>query len=208
MKKDTIIIGIAGASGSGKSLVSSNLLKDFGPHEVIVLKEDNYYKELINMPLSIRSQMNFDHPDALDHDILRNHLETLQAGEKIEVPQYDYATHSRKSETVGVEPHKIVVLDGILILTDPALRQLLDIKIFVDTPLDICLLRRIQRDTVERGRTVSSVLEQYEKTVRPMYLQFIEPSKRYADIIIPLGGKNEIAIDIIKTKMNALLGEQ
>ena len=207
VKKETIIIGIAGASGSGKSLVSSNLLKDFDTHDVIVLKEDNYYKELINMPLSVRSQMNFDHPDALDHDILRNHLETLQAGEKVEVPQYDYATHSRKIETVSVEPHEIIVLDGILILTDPALRQLLDIKIFVDTPLDICLLRRIQRDTVERGRTVVSVLEQYEKTVRPMYLQFIEPSKRYADIIIPLGGKNEIAIDIIKTKMNALLGE-
>lgn len=206
MKNNTIIIGIAGASGSGKSLVSSNLLKDFGPNEVTVLREDNYYKELMNMPMAVRNQMNFDHPDALDHDTLRAHLETLQAGEKIDVPQYDYTTHSRKQETIRVEPHKIIVLDGILILTDPNLRQLLDIKIFVDTPLDICLLRRIQRDTVERGRTVASVLEQYEKTVRPMYLQFIEPSKRYADIIIPLGGKNEIAIDIIKTKMNSLLG--
>ena len=205
MKNDTIIIGITGASGSGKSLVSSNLRKDFGPHEVTVLKEDNYYKELINMPMSVRSQMNFDHPDALDHETLRNHLETLLAGEKINVPQYDYVTHSRLPETTVVEPHKIIVLDGILILTDPALRQLLDIKIFVDTPMDICLLRRIQRDTVERGRTLTSVIEQYEQTVRPMYLQFIEPSKRYADIIIPLGGKNEIAIDIIKAKMNALL---
>ncbi|MFT7688062.1 MAG: uridine kinase [Candidatus Azotimanducaceae bacterium] len=208
MKNNTIIIGIAGASGSGKSLVSSNLLKDFGPNEVTVLREDNYYKELTNMPMSVRSQMNFDHPDALDHETLRNHLEALQAGEQIEVPQYDYSTHSRKTETVTVAPHKILVLDGILILTEPSLRQLLDIKIFVDTPLDICLLRRIERDTAERGRTVASVLEQYEKTVRPMYLQFIEPSKRYADIIIPLGGKNEIAIDIIKTKMNSLLGSK
>jgi len=206
MKNNTIIIGIAGASGSGKSLISSNLLKDFGPNEVTVLREDNYYKELMNMPMAVRNQMNFDHPDALDHDTLRIHLETLQAGEKIDVPQYDYATHSRKPGTITVEPHKIIVLDGILILTDPSLRSLLDIKIFVDTPLDICLLRRIQRDTIERGRTVTSVLDQYEKTVRPMYLQFIEPSKRYADIIIPLGGKNEIAIDIIKTKMNSLLG--
>ncbi|MBL4682692.1 MAG: uridine kinase [Pseudomonadales bacterium] len=206
MKNNTIIIGIAGASGSGKSLISSNLLKDFGPNEVTVLREDNYYKELMNMPMAVRNQMNFDHPDALDHDTLRIHLETLQAGEKIDVPQYDYTTHSRKPGTITVAPHKIIVLDGILILTDPSLRSLLDIKIFVDTPLDICLLRRIQRDTIERGRTVTSVLEQYEKTVRPMYLQFIEPSKRYADIIIPLGGKNEIAIDIIKTKMNSLLG--
>lgn len=206
MKNNTIIIGIAGASGSGKSLLSSNLLKDYGPNEVTVLREDNYYKELTNMPMSVRSQMNFDHPDALDHETLRNHLEALQAGEHIDVPQYDYSTHSRMTETVSVAPHKILVLDGILILTDPSLRQLLDIKIFVDTPLDICLLRRIQRDTIDRGRTVESVLEQYQKTVRPMYLQFIEPSKRYADIIIPHGGKNEIAIDIIKTKMNALLG--
>jgi uridine kinase len=207
MKNNTIIIGIAGASGSGKTLVSSNLLKDFGPNEVTVLKEDNYYKDLANMPMGVRDQMNFDHPDALDHVLLKIHLERLQAGEKINVPQYDYSTHSRKKETVEVEPHKIIVLDGILLFNDPSLRQLMDIKIFVDTPLDICLLRRIQRDIIERGRTIDSVLDQYEKTVRPMYLQFIEPSKRYADIIIPHGGKNIIAIDIIKTKMNSLLGE-
>lgn len=207
MKNNTIIIGIAGASGSGKTLVSSNLLKDFGPNEVTVLKEDNYYKDLANMPMGVRDQMNFDHPDALDHVLLNIHLERLQAGEKINVPQYDYATHSRMKETVEVEPHKIIVLDGILLFNDPSLRQLMDIKIFVDTPLDICLLRRIQRDIVERGRTIDSVLDQYQKTVRPMYLQFIEPSKRYADIIIPHGGKNFIAIDIIKTKMNSLLGE-
>ena len=207
MKNNTIIIGIAGASGSGKTLVASNLLKDFGPNEVTVIKEDNYYKDLKNMPISVRDQMNFDHPDALDHNLLKVHLERLQAKENIEVPQYDYATHTRKKETETMESHKIIVLEGILLFTEPQLRSLMDIKIFVDTPLDICLSRRIQRDIVERGRTIESVLEQYEATVRPMYLQFIEPSKRYADIIIPHGGKNVIAIDIIKTKMNSLLGE-
>ena len=208
MKNNTIIIGIAGASGSGKTLVAANLLKDFGRHEVSVIKEDNYYQDLKNMPIAIRDEMNFDHPNALDHHLLCVHLERLQAGETIDVPQYDYSTHSRMKETMEVEPHKIIVLEGILVFTEPDLRQLLDIKIFVDTPLDICLLRRMQRDIVERGRTVESVLEQYEKTVRPMYLQFIEPSKKYADIIVPQGGKNAIAIDILKTKMNALLSRE
>lgn len=205
MKKKPLIIGIAGPSGSGKTLIAANLLKDFGRHEVTVMMEDSYYKDLMNMPMPVRDEKNFDHPDALDHNLLCVHLQRLQAGEKIDVPQYDYATHARKTESQVIQPHPIIVLEGILLFSDPAIRQLLDIKIFVDTPLDICLLRRLRRDILERGRTIESVLEQYEKTVRPMYLQFIEPSKRYADIIVPQGGKNVIAIDIIKTKMNSLL---
>ena len=149
--------------------------------------------------------MNFDHPEALDHKLLAEHLATLQKGDNVEVPQYDHSSHSRLETTKTVGNHSIIVLEGILLFADPILRELMDILIFVDTPLDICFIRRLQRDTIERKRTVDSIINQYTETVRPMYLQFIEPSKKYADIIVPKGGKNRIAIDMIKAKMNELL---
>ena len=187
--KTGILIGISGASGSGKTLVAENIFKRLGSDKVVIIQEDAYYKDLSNIPFDARSGRNFDHPDAFDH------------------PVYDYTTHSRRKETRTVGPHKIVVLEGILILNEPSLCDLMDIKIFIDTAPDICFIRRLKRDMHERGRDVDSVITQYLETVRPMYYQFIEPSKRQADLIIPQGGKNKVAIDILTTKIKSLLGE-
>ncbi len=206
MKKE-MLIGIAGASGSGKTLVAHTLYKKLGSDKVTIIQEDAYYKDLSHLPLEERAKFNFDHPDAFDHDLLIEHLKKLLAGESIEQPQYDYTTHSRKKETRRIGPHQIIILEGILILAIPELRELMDIKIYIDTPPDICFIRRLERDIKERGRTVETVIRQYLDTVRPMYLQFVEPSKRYADIIIPRGGKNFIAIDIVKSKIEKLLQE-
>ena len=205
MTNNIIIIGIAGASGSGKTLIARTIYEELGSDQVTILEEDSYYKDLKNMPFSVREKMNFDHPEALDHSLLLEHLNKLQNGISVDIPVYDYGNHCRSDKIKTIDKHEIIVLEGILIFADQSIRDCLDIKIFVDTPLDICLLRRIQRDVYERERTVDSILKQYEETVRPMYLQFIEPSKRYADLIIPKGGKNRIAIDLIKTKMNQLL---
>ncbi len=199
------MIGIAGASGSGKTLVSNTLYELLGSEKVVNLEEDSYYKDLSHLPFEERVKFNFDHPDAFDHDLLIRHLSLLLQGQTIEQPVYDFTTHSRRKETRKVGPHEIVILEGILLLAIPEIRKLMDIKIFIDTPPDICFIRRLKRDIDERGRSVDSVIKQYEETVRPMYLQFVEPSKRYADIIIPHGGKNVIAIDIIKTKIERLL---
>jgi uridine kinase len=203
--KKPIIVGITGASGSGKTLVSYNLVKFFKKGNINVIAEDFYYKDKIDMPLAVREQSNFDHPGALDHQHLLEQIEQLKQNKSVDLPQYDYSTHTRKKETLKIEPVPIIVIEGILLFANPSLRNIMDIKIFVDTPMDICLMRRIRRDLVERGRTLDSILSQYEKTVRPMYLEFIEPSKQYADIIIPRGGENHIAIDMIKAKMNELL---
>ncbi|MCB0279354.1 MAG: uridine kinase [Calditrichaeota bacterium] len=200
-----MIIGIAGASGSGKTLVAQTIYSDLGSDQVSIILEDAYYKDLGDMPQAVRDKLNFDHPDALDHQLLKTHLKSLVNGDSVAIPTYDYATHSRRKETRLIGQHRIIVLEGILLFSDKELRDLMDIKIFIDTPLDICLIRRITRDIGERGRSLESVLSQYESTVRPMYLQFIEPSKRYADIIVPRGGKNRIAIDMIRAKMNELL---
>ena len=205
MKKNTIIIGIAGASASGKSLLANTIVSELGSEQVVVIPEDSYYKDQSTLTIEERALVNYDHPDSLDHELLCSHLASLQQGQTVDLPLYDYAQHNRSKQTRKIGSHKIIVLEGIMLLVDPALRQLLDIRIFMDTPLDICLLRRLQRDVIKRGRTFESVLEQYETTVRPMYLQFIEPSKRYADIIVPRGGENRIAIDMIKTKMRSLL---
>ncbi len=207
MKKNGILMGIAGASGSGKTLVSQNLFDALGTNKVVIIQEDSYYKDLAHLPLEERAKINFDHPDAFDHGLLIEHCHKLLNGESIELPLYDYAIHSRKPETRHVGPHQVVILEGILVLAIPGVRDLMDIKIFVDTDPDICLIRRLKRDIKERGRTLDSVLTQYQKTVRPMFLQFIEPSKRYADIIIPRGGKNLVAIDIVKSKIEKLLAE-
>jgi len=204
--KKVIIIGIAGASGSGKSLLSNTIVDELGSDRVTVLSEDSYYKDLSGLTMAERNQVNFDHPDALDHKLLCEHLRLLQQGEAIDVPIYDYATHTRTSKIKHIGKGKsILVLEGILLFTDPELRELMDICIYVDTSLDMCFIRRLQRDVIQRGRTMESVIAQYEKTVRPMFLKFIEPSKRYADIIVPHGGKNRIAIEVIQAKMKELL---
>jgi uridine kinase len=205
--KNGILIGISGASGSGKTLVAENIYKNLGSENVVIIQEDSYYKDLSSIPFDERAGHNFDHPDAFDHNLLTKHIRDLLNEKTIAHPVYDYTTHSRKNETKIVGPHHIVVLDGILILNEPELRDLMDIKVFIDTALDICFIRRLQRDIKERGRDVSSVINQYMETVRPMYAQFIEPSKRYADIIIPQGGKNVVAIDILTTKIRSLLSE-
>ena len=206
MKNNVIIIGISGPSASGKSLLANTIINELGSDRVAVISEDSYYKDLGNMPFEERVKINYDHPQALDHDLLIKHLKQLQQGSSVQVPRYDHTRHERLKETKTVGQHRIIVLEGILLFVEPELRDLMDIRIFMDTPLDICLLRRLRRDIVERQRSLESVLEQYHETVRPMYLQFIEPSKRYADIIVPRGGENRIAIEMIQAKMRELLG--
>ena len=205
MEKKGILIGIAGASGSGKTLVANTIMERLGSEKVVMIQEDSYYKDLSDIPFSERTGRNFDHPDAFDHDLLAKHLSELLQGKAISHPIYDYKTHSRLKETRTVGPHTVIILEGILVLSEAQLRDLMDIKVFIDTDPDICFIRRLKRDIEERGRSVDSVIKQYQETVRPMYFQFIEPSKRYADIIIPRGGKNLVAIDILTTKIHSLL---
>ncbi|OEE59726.1 uridine kinase [Enterovibrio norvegicus FF-454] len=204
-----VIIGIAGASASGKSLIASTIYQELkekvGDHQIGVITEDRYYRDQSHLSMEDRVKTNYDHPQALDHDLLCKHLQTLMEGKAVEVPQYSYGEHTRLSETTTLTPKKVIILEGILLLTDPRLRELMHASIFMDTPLDICLLRRVKRDVAERGRTMESVLAQYQKTVRPMFMQFIEPSKQYADIIVPRGGKNRIAIDVLKAHIAKLL---
>lgn len=206
--KTGILIGIAGASGSGKTLVANTIMEKLGSDKVVLIQEDSYYKDLSDIPLDDRSGRNFDHPDAFDHDLLAEHLELLLQGKTIAHPIYDYKTHSRLKETRTVGPHTIIILEGILVLSEPKLRQQMDIRVFIDTAPDICFIRRLKRDIKERGRTVETVITQYQNTVRPMYFQFVEPSKRHADIIIPRGGKNLVAIDLLTTKIRALIVQQ
>jgi uridine kinase len=205
--KNTIILGIAGASASGKSLLANTIVNELGSDQVVVISEDSYYKDHSSIPFEERAQINYDHPDALDHALLHQHLLQLQRGETVQVPIYNHSMHIREQETRAIGQHTIIVLEGILLFVERDLRSLMDIRIFMETALDICLIRRLKRDMKERGRSLDNVLKQYEETVRPMYLQFIEPSKRYADIIVPRGGGNRIAIDMIKAKMRELLGQ-
>lgn len=204
-KKNTIIIGISGASASGKSLLANTIVNELGSDQVVVISEDAYYKDHSNIPFEERAKINYDHPDSIDHELLFNHLLQLQQGKSIEVPTYNHSMHTREKETKRIGQHAIIVLEGILLFVEQPLRELMDIRIFMETALDICLIRRLKRDIKERGRSLDSVLKQYEETVRPMYLQFIDPSKRYADLIVPRGGGNRIAIDMIKAKMRELL---
>ncbi|MCI0525288.1 MAG: uridine kinase [Acidobacteria bacterium] len=200
-----MIIGICGGTGSGKTTVARRILDNVKDECVIFLQQDSYYRNLGDMPIELRHQINFDHPDALDNDLFINHVKALRAGEAIEMPVYDFSNHSRKNETIRIEPKPILILEGILIFVDAALRELMDIKIFVDTADDLRFVRRLQRDVHERGRTVESVIKQYLDTVRPMHEQFVEPSKRFADVIIPEGGYNEVGIDLISGKIQAQL---
>ncbi|ETS29415.1 uridine kinase [Photorhabdus khanii NC19] len=199
------IVGISGASASGKSLIANTLYRELraqvGDHNIGIIPEDCYYKDQSDLSMEERYKTNYDHPSSMDHNLLFSHLQDLKAGKSIELPQYDYAAHTRKSEAIYFAPKRVIILEGILLLTDKRLRQEMDFSIFIDTPLDICLMRRIKRDVNDRGRSLDSVIEQYHKTVRPMFLQFIEPSKQYADIIVPRGGKNRVAIDVLKAKI-------
>jgi uridine kinase len=185
-----MVIGISGGTGSGKTTVANKIVDSVGRENVVFLQQDAYYRDLEDMPLEVKHRVNFDHPDALDNELLINHLRTLRADEAIDQPIYDYATHSRTTEKRHIEPRPVIIVEGILVFSNPELRALMDMKIFVDTDADIRFIRRLKRDLEERGRSAQSVIEQYQVTVRPMHLQFVEPSKRYADIIIPEGGNN------------------
>lgn len=206
MQGKTIIIGISGPTASGKSLLANTIVDELGTDQVAIISEDSYYKDRQNLSYEERCKINYDHPDALDHELLCQHLKQLQNDETVQIPVYDFGQHLRSDETRQIGRHQIIVIEGILLFADPKLRKMLDIRIYMDAPLDICLIRRLERDIQERGRTLTSVLQQYQETVRPMYLQFIEPSKKFADIIVPRGGANRIAIEVIQAKMRELLG--
>ena len=203
-----ILIGIAGGSGSGKTLVARTIVRDLGSSRVTIVDQDSYYRDLDDIPIADRDLRNFDHPDAFDNDLLKQHIRRLLAGESIEQPIYDYTRHARLKETKTVGEHVVIVLEGILIFVDEELREMMDIKLFIDADADIRLVRRIERDVRERGRAIESILRQYQATVRPMHLQFVEPSKRYADLIVPEGGHNRVAIDLMKVKIKDLLRER
>ncbi len=204
-----VVIAIAGASASGKSLIASTIYKELknelGTDNIGIISEDAYYRDQSHLTMEERIKTNYNHPNSMDHHLLVEHLRQLKQGNAIEIPEYDYTEHNRKTTTKHFEPKKIIILEGILLLTDENIRNEINVSIFVDAPLDICFIRRLQRDMVERGRSMESVISQYRKTVRPMFLQFIEPSKQYADIIVPKGGKNRIAIDILKAQIKQLL---
>jgi len=201
-----LLIGIAGGSGSGKTLVAQNLLKDMRSQKVAFVQQDSYYKDRSYLTPKERENINFDHPDAVDSDLLIQQMRQLLRGQTILQPIYDFKQHIRQKETKPVGPCSIIILEGILILYYPELRELMDIKVFVDTDSDIRFIRRLNRDIQERGRTMESVIKQYEETVRPMHQEFVEPTKQFADIIIPEGGYNLVAIDILKSKLKVLLG--
>ncbi len=201
-----LIIGVAGGTGSGKTTVSNSILERVGSDQISYIQHDHYYRDRSHLPPEERGKINFDHPDSLENELLARHLKMLKEGQAVEVPQYDFTTHVRKPQTTRVEPRRVILVEGILILAVKALRDLMDIKLFVDTDADIRLIRRIRRDMTERGRTLESVIRQYTESVRPMHLEFVEPSKRYADIIIPEGGFNLTAIDMVVAKVKAMIG--
>ena len=203
--KKTILIGIAGGTGSGKTSVANAILAEFSPSEVILIQQDSYYKDLKHLHVDERATVNFDHPDAVDFNELGEDLQSIIAGETAKIPIYDFNTHTRTHETLTIGNHHIIVLEGILALFDENIRNMMDIKLYVDTPDDIRIIRRIKRDINKRGRTFESVIEQYYKTVRPMHIQFVEPTKKYADIIVPEGGQNKVAVDILRTKIMTLI---
>lgn len=207
MPKQThpLVIGIAGGTGSGKTTVASAILKRVGKQHIAFLPHDAYYRAQEDLPLEERARINYDHPDSLESDLLVQHIVQLKQGKPIELPVYDFTTHSRTNRTVHVDPRRVILVEGILIFYEKAVRELCDVRIFVDTDADIRFIRRLQRDIVERGRTTESVIQQYLGTVRPMHLEFVEPSKRYADVIIPEGGLNTVAMDMVISRIEALL---
>ena len=200
-----LVIGIAGGSGSGKTTVAQEILQRVGPDRIAYIQHDSYYKDLTGLPPTQRAEVNFDHPNSLETELLISHIEQLKNWHSIDVPVYDFSTDSRTEETFKVNPRGVVIVEGILIFVDPVLRSLFGVKLFVDTDADVRLIRRLQRDISERGRTVESVIKQYTSTVRPMHLEFVEPSKRYADVIIPEGGFNRAAMDMVVARIESLL---
>ncbi len=204
-QKSPVVIGIAGGTGSGKTTVTNVILQRVGAQHIALLPHDAYYRDVKNLTLSERERINYDHPDSLETDLLVRHIHQLKHWEPVELPVYDFTTHSRTSRTVHIEPRAVVLVEGILIFYEPELRPLFDVKIYVDTDADIRFIRRLQRDIVERGRTMESVINQYLNTVRPMHLEFVEPSKRYADVIIPEGGLNTVAMDMVTARLESLL---
>ena len=206
MTHDTpLVIGIAGGSGSGKTTVAQEILQRVGPDRIAYIQHDSYYKDLTGLPPAQRAEVNFDHPNSLETELLISHIEQLKEGHAIDVPVYDFSRDSRTEKTFTVNPRRVIIVEGILIFTDPALRGLFDVKLFVDTDADVRLIRRIERDINERGRTVEGVIKRYQATVRPMHLEFVEPSKRYADVIIPEGGFNRAALDMVVARIESLL---
>lgn len=203
-----IVIGVTGGSGSGKTSVSEQIVKNFSGLSVMLLQQDSYYKDQSSLTFEERLNTNYDHPLAFDNDLFIEHLKQLINGDGIDIPQYNFAEHTRSTRTIRQEPRDVIIVEGILILDDKRLRNLMDIKIYVDTDDDIRLSRRILRDINERGRSVDSVISQYIEVVKPMHHQFIEPTKRYADVIIPEGGYNQVAIDLITTKIASILNNK
>lgn len=203
--KKPLVIGIAGGSGSGKTTVTKKVFEVFRKHSVVVIEQDYYYKDQSHLPFEKRLETNYDHPFAFDNDLFIEQIEQLLRYEAVETPTYDYSQHTRAQETRLIEPRDVLILEGMLILDDPRIRELMDIKIYVDTDADLRILRRITRDMKERNRSLQSIIDQYVDVVRPMHNQFIEPTKRYADIIVPEGGQNEVAIDLIVTKIKSIV---
>ena len=199
-----VIIGVAGGTGSGKTTVVREIVSRLGPEDVAVVQHDSYYRDRSGIPPAERAGINYDHPDALETSLLVEHLRALREGHPVDVPVYDFSTHTRTTEVVPLPPRKVVIVEGILVLAEPDLRDLMSMRVFVDTDADIRMIRRLRRDMRDRGRTLESVVEQYLETVRPMHLEFVEPSKRHAHIIIPEGGENEVAVDMLVARIHTI----
>jgi uridine kinase len=207
-KTPPIVIGIAGGTGSGKTTVANVIIKRVGGHHIAYLPHDAYYRDLTDLPPNQKAMVNFDHPDSLESELMIEHIKQLKKWILVDIPVYDFSTHSRTEKTIRVEPQPVVIVEGILIFVEQKLRELFDVKLFVDTDNDIRFIRRLQRDIAERGRTREIVIQQYLTTVRPMHLEFVEPAKRYADVIIPEGGLNEVAMDMVTARIESLLRQK
>ncbi|AST92673.1 uridine kinase [Sutcliffiella cohnii] len=208
MGKKPIVIGVAGGSGSGKTSVTKSIYEHFQNQSILIIEQDYYYKDQSELPFEERLKTNYDHPLAFDNDLLIEHIKQLLEHKTVNKPVYDYTLHTRSNKVIEVDPKEVIILEGILVLEDERLRNLMDIKLFVDTDADIRIIRRLLRDIKERGRTIDSVIDQYVNVVRPMHNQFIEPTKRYADIILPEGGQNHVAIDLMVTKIQTILEQK
>jgi uridine kinase len=206
-KPQSLVIGIAGGTGSGKTTVANVILERVGKEHIAYLPHDAYYRELSDLPPDQKAAVNFDHPDSLETELMINHIHKLKNGQSVELPIYDFSMQSRTGKTIRVDPHRVIIVEGILIFAEPELRKLFDVKLFVDTDADVRFIRRLQRDIDERGRTTEMVIHQYLTTVRPMHLEFAEPSKRYANVIIPEGGLNAVAMDMVIARIEALLNK-